>query len=127
MLGNKEMKKTKDKYLLAFFLIYMVVLFRITVFRSTFSLYHVMENGTINLSLFQDYIPFIRQERWFLVLYLFVGNIIWFVPLGCVLLASGKVKGIWSAAVCGLCYVGYERVIHSNADNYSRKSSLTNS
>ena len=103
MLGNKEMKKTKDKYLLAFFLIYMVVLFRITVFRSTFSLYHVMENGTINLSLFQDYIPFIRQERWFLVLYLFVGNIIWFVPLGCVLLASGKVKGIWSAAVCGLC------------------------
>lgn len=98
MLGNKEMKKTKDKYLLAFFLIYMVVLFRITVFRSTFSLYHVMENGTINLSLFQDYIPFIRQERWFLVLYLFVGNIIWFVPLGCVLLASGKVKGIWSAA-----------------------------
>lgn len=49
MLGNKEMKKTKDKYLLAFFLIYMVVLFRITVFRSTFSLYHVMENGTINL------------------------------------------------------------------------------
>ena len=50
MLGNKEMKKTKDKYLLAFFLIYMVVLFRITVFRSTFSLYHVMENGTINLS-----------------------------------------------------------------------------
>lgn len=38
MLGNKEMKKTKDKYLLAFFLIYMVVLFRITVFRSTFSL-----------------------------------------------------------------------------------------
>ena len=92
MLGNKEMKKTKDKYLLAFFLIYMVVLFRITVFRSTFSLYHVMENGTINLSLFQDYIPFIRQERWFLVLYLFVGNIIWFVPLGCVLLASGKVK-----------------------------------
>ena len=103
MLGNKEMKKTKDKYLLAFFLIYMVVLFRITVFRSTFSLYHVMENGTINLSLFQDYIPLIRQERWFLVLYLFVGNIIWFVPLGCVLLASDKVKGIWSAAVCGLC------------------------
>uniref|UniRef100_UPI00336C2B2F VanZ family protein n=1 Tax=Enterocloster aldenensis TaxID=358742 RepID=UPI00336C2B2F len=30
------------------------------------------------------------------------GNIIWFIPLGSVLLASGKVKGIQSAAVCGL-------------------------
>ena len=45
MLGNKEMKKTKDKYLLAFFLIYMVVLFRITVFRSTFSLYSSHQAG----------------------------------------------------------------------------------
>ena len=86
MLANKDKKankkKTKDKYLCAFFLVYMVALFRITVFRSNFSLFHVMENGTINLSLFQDYIPFIRQGRWFLL--------------------SGKVKGIWSAALCGL-------------------------
>lgn len=71
MLGNKELKKTKDKYLLAFFLIYMVVLLCITFFRSTFSLHHVMGNGLINLSLFQDYFPLIRQGRWFLVLYLF--------------------------------------------------------
>lgn len=49
MLANKGKKaikkKTKDKYLCAFFLVYMVVLFRITVFRSNFSLFHVMENG----------------------------------------------------------------------------------
>ena len=73
MLANKDKKankkKTKDKYLCAFFLVYMVALFRITVFRSNFSLFHVMENGTINLSLFQDYIPLIRQERWFLDVY----------------------------------------------------------
>lgn len=106
MLANKDKKankkKTKDKYLCAFFLVYMVALFRITVFRSNFSLFHVMENGTINLSLFQDYIPFIRQGRWFLFLYLFVGNIIWFVPFGSMILLSGKVKGIWGAALCGL-------------------------
>lgn len=99
---NKDMEKSKASYLYGFFLVYIVVLLRITVFRTNFSLSHVMENGTINLSLFQDYIPFMRQGRWILFLYLFVGNIIWFVPLGSILLLTGKAKRIWSVALCGL-------------------------
>lgn len=90
------------RYLGVLFLIYLIILFRITVFRSGFSLASIMEKGTINLTLFQEYIPLIQQGRWFRFLYLFVGNIIWFVPFGSWLLASGKVAEVRKAALCGL-------------------------
>lgn len=86
----------------AILLTYIAVLLRITVFRSGFSLMHLMQNGTINMTLFQDYIPLIQNGRWFLFLYLFVGNIIWFVPLGGMLLASGKVRRVRTAVLWGL-------------------------
>ena len=60
----------------------MTVLLRITVFRSSFSLYSLFQKGTLNLTLFADYLPLLYQGRWLRFLYLFVGNIVWFIPFG---------------------------------------------
>lgn len=95
------MENARCKYLNVLFLVYIVILFRITVFRSGFSLTHLMQRGTVNLTLFEEYMPLIRQGRCFRFLYLFVGNIVWFVPLGSWLLASKKETGIWMAVLCG--------------------------
>lgn len=84
------------------FLIYIMILLRITVFRPGVSLTNLMQNGTVNLTLFQDYIPLIQQGRWTRFIYLFVGNIVWFVPLGFGLLASGKMRKVRTALLCGL-------------------------
>lgn len=96
------MKTAKTSYLKILFFIYIIILFRITVFRSDFTLTQIMQNGTVNITLFQDYIPLIKEGRWFRFLYLFVGNIIWFIPFGAALLISGKVNRLWKAALCGL-------------------------
>ncbi len=96
------MRKTGSNWLKFIFLVYLAILLRITVFRTGFSMSHLMQNGTVNLTLFQDYIPLIRQGRWFRFVYLFVGNIVWFVPLGCALTASGNLKRLRTAALCGL-------------------------
>jgi len=64
------------------FICYLCVLFRITVFRSSFGSHGLCENGVINLKLFEEYIPLIQRHNWSRVVYLFVGNIIWFIPLG---------------------------------------------
>ncbi|MGN0513800.1 MAG: VanZ family protein [Lachnospiraceae bacterium] len=74
-----------------FFLIYIAIVLRITVFRTGFSLTGLWQNGEINLKLFEEYIPIIQSGRWFTFFYLFVGNIIWFVPFGMVL--EHKKKG----------------------------------
>lgn len=64
------------------FWIYLAVLLKITVFRSDFSFDHLLENGKLNLELFTAYIPFLRGGFIWLFIYLFVGNIVWFIPLG---------------------------------------------
>ncbi len=64
------------------FICYLCVLFRITVFRSSFGSHGLCENGVINLKLFEEYIPLIQRHNWSRVVYLVVGNIIWFIPLG---------------------------------------------
>lgn len=74
------MRKVNSKFMVVLFLAYIVILFRITVFRSSFSLSHFMQNGAVNLTLFQDYLPLLQQGRWSLFLYLFAGNIICFFP-----------------------------------------------
>jgi len=73
----------KKKYLIhVLFLCWMAVLLRITVFRGDFGEYGFCTNGRINMRLFQEYVPLIRANDWDRIIYLFVGNIIWFVPLG---------------------------------------------
>lgn len=86
-------RKNLEKIL---FFLYMVIVLRITVFRSGFSLESLFQNGQINLKLFEEYLPIIQDGRWFTFLYLFVGNIIWFVPFGMYLEYGKKVKNaVW--------------------------------
>ena len=81
--------------------IYLLVLLRITVFREDFSFDHLMENGNINPELFTAYIPFLRGGFIGLFIYLFVGNIVWFMPLGGYLVWRFPRCGVWLATAAG--------------------------
>lgn len=84
------------------FVLYIVILLRITVFRAGFCFENLMENGTINLTLFESYIPLIKSSDWRRIIYLFIGNIIWFVPLGMYLICMSRIKKIWQIFLMGL-------------------------
>ncbi|MCI8864793.1 MAG: VanZ family protein [Lachnospiraceae bacterium] len=74
--------KNRNRAKVALFAVYLAALLRITVFRHNFSLDHLFGGGTLNLSFFTGYIPLLAQKRWWRFLYLFVGNMAWFVPFG---------------------------------------------
>ena len=84
------------------FVCYLAVLLRITVFRSGFGTHGFCVDGTINLKLFEEYIPLIQTHDWDRIIYLFVGNIIWFVPLGLYVRHRKSEAGILRAAISGL-------------------------
>lgn len=92
----------KKYWLPILFLCYLAVLLRITVFRSGFGAYAIGSHGQINLRLFADYLPLIQTHDWDRLVYLFVGNIIWFVPLGMYVQHKKTKRGILWAAVSGL-------------------------
>ena len=78
------MKRRWKGLLWVIFLLYIVVLLRITVFRASFGRYPLFSHGQIEL------VPFVGLIQIFhnsvpMFLYLFVGNLIWFVPLGLLL------------------------------------------
>ncbi len=104
------MKKIHKTVLNILFLLYLLILLRITVFRSGFGLTHLLQNGKLNLTLFREYLPMIRNGRWGRFVYLFVGNIIWFIPFGGWLILSGKVKNVLTATLWGL---GFSFLIES--------------
>ncbi len=81
---------TKRMIIKCLFIIYIGVLLRITVFRSGFGFRNLCQNGVINLTLFESYIPLIENRDLKRIIYLFVGNIIWFVPVGFYLRRFGK-------------------------------------
>ena len=83
------------------FWIYVIALLRITVFRDDFSLSHIMTNGKLNLELFSAYIPFLRGGFIWLFIYLFVGNIVWFIPLGAYLVWKAPRHTVWRAVLIG--------------------------
>ena len=63
------------------FILYLAVLLRITVLRSGFSVTDAFSGGEINIVPIADLIRvFLSDKRAFI--YLFFGNIIWFVPFG---------------------------------------------
>ena len=61
--------------------VYLLVILRITVFRSGFSLDNLF-GGTFNLSPFAEYLRFAQNGSWREFLYYLLGNIICFIPFG---------------------------------------------
>lgn len=92
----------KRRWLNILFVCYLAILLKITVFRSGFGTYGLCANGTINLKLFEEYIPLIQSHDWDRIIYLFVGNIIWFVPLGMYIRYRKSERVILQAAILGL-------------------------
>lgn len=86
------------------FLIYLAVVLRITVFRSSFTLQDLCQNGKIILTLFEGYIDLIRRGDWFAFTYLSVGNIVWFVPFGMYLQYMGISRRLFQTALYGFLF-----------------------
>lgn len=86
------------------FLFYIAVVLRITVFRSSFTLQNLCQNGRIILTLFEGYVDLIRRGDWFAFTYLFVGNVIWFVPFGMYLQYMGISKKLMRTALYGFLF-----------------------
>lgn len=85
------MKRRWKGILWVIFLLYIGVLLRITVFRSSFGSYPLRSHGQIEL------VPFVGLIQIFhnsvgMFLYLFVGNLVWFVPLGVLLPVLTKAR-----------------------------------
>ena len=98
------MKSIRRMIITILFLLYLVIVLRITVFRSTFTLQHLCQNGKIILTLFEGYIDLVRRGDWFAFTYLFVGNIVWFVPFGMYLQYMGKQRTLLRTAISGFLF-----------------------
>ncbi len=87
------------KLLWALTLLWLAVLFRITVFRpGCFS--HGLFSGRVEWDAFAFYVKLARIGYWRYFIYLFVGNLIWFAPAG--VLARLRGGKLWQAALAGL-------------------------
>jgi glycopeptide antibiotics resistance protein len=97
------MKKRNDKLLIwAVFIIYILVLFKLTVFRSGFFT-AIGAERIINLKLFKCYIEALQDGRYLHFVYLFGGNIFFFSPFGFLLpYLTGRFQSIPRIALCGL-------------------------
>jgi len=84
------MKKRLMMVLYIVFGVYMLVLLKITVFRAGISLSNLFRNGIVIYDFFAGYLEMIRYGMFFEFIYLFVGNIIWFVPFGFLLPCLSK-------------------------------------
>lgn len=78
------------------FALYLLILFRITVFRSGWCNNGFLE-GEIDWIPFQQVFDYLLDGDWFSFVYLFFGNILWFVPFG--LYLGYKGQGIWKVAL----------------------------
>jgi len=79
--AEKTMNDRNRHCISLLFFLYLAVLFRITVFRSGFGT-RPLFTGAISASLFTDYIAMLAAHKWGSFLYLFFGNIAWFIPFG---------------------------------------------
>ena len=82
----------------ALFLIYLGVLLKITVFRSGFWT-HPLYSGRIEWVPFLYLAELVRRGDWSYFIYLFGGNILWFVPFGWYFRL--REKPLWMAALLG--------------------------
>lgn len=86
------------------FLLYLAAVLRITVFRSDFGTHPLLADGRVNLTFLEGYLTLVRGGHWWLFFYLFVGNIIWFVPFGACLKYSKKTRSFFSILFCGFLF-----------------------
>lgn len=100
----QQMKRGHKGTATVLFLIYAAVVLRITVFRSSFTLQDLCQNGKIILTLFEGYIDLIRRGDWFAFTYLSVGNIVWFVPFGMYLQYMGISGRLFQTALYGFLF-----------------------
>lgn len=98
------MKKNTANLLFFLFIIYIAVVLRITVFRSSFSISNLFRNGNLNLTIFKGYMIFVRSRNWYRFIYLFVGNIVWFIPFGMYLQYTKKFKNVLLVTLCGMLF-----------------------
>ena len=99
--------KMKDKYKnlpTILFWLYIAVVLRITVVRPGFLPVELLKNGSVNLTLFQGYVPLLKKGDWFRFLYLFVGTIIWFVPFGMYLEHKSRGNSLWKIVLAGFLF-----------------------
>ena len=75
------MKKLRNLLPHALFVLYLAVLLRLTVFRAGM-LHNGLFSGRMNLPVFTAYGQLLSWGSYFHAFYLFVGNIVWFIPLG---------------------------------------------
>ena len=86
------------KILIVIALLWLAVLLRITVFRNgCFS--HGFFSGRIEWDAFAYYLKLVREGNWWYFIYLFFGNLIWFVPLGILTKLWGL--RLWQALLAG--------------------------
>ena len=90
------LKRTVKQILI---MIWLAILFRITVFRSgCFS--HGLFTGRLEWDAFAYYLQLARAGMWRYFTYLFVGNLLWFTPAGILVrLRGGRLR---QAALAGL-------------------------
>lgn len=94
------MKKNKcQKYLIAVLVLYIAVLLRITIFRTR----SYPTEMSVNLSLFTDLVATYHENGIWMVLYLVVGNIVWFVPFGFLLSAICQKLKSYHTIPLGFC------------------------
>lgn len=92
----------KRKIINLTYIIYLIWILRITVFRPSMGLGHFF-SGKMNMTLFQEYLPLIRNGAWRRVVYLFVGNIVCFIPFG-LYLQWHKKRRLVTIALIGLLF-----------------------
>ena len=86
------MKQTAKTVLWGLLLLWLMMLLRITVFRSDFGQHPLFRDGQILWVPFVSLYRILRNSLSYF-LYLFVGNLIWFVPLGFLLPVLTGLRG----------------------------------
>lgn len=98
------LNEKKQKIILwLIFAIYILLLFKLTVFRQDFLKEGFFTYGTLNLVPLSSYLKIIRAQRYLYMLYQFGGNIAWFIPFGFLLpYLTGQPKKIKWMVLLGL-------------------------
>lgn len=82
---------------------YILLLFKLTVFRHDFMHYGLFTNGLLRLIPFENYLKILNEYGYLYFIYLFGGNIVWFIPFGFLLpYLTGKPKTPAFAILFGL-------------------------